>query len=521
MAFIDMYRKRKGRIPMKRVFVSAWFLVVSGLIIVGCSGSKKNDPGSTPTYTVTYIANGATTGTVPTDSTRYTTGQMINVIGNLGNLSVSGYLFADWNTKADGSGTYFQSSTTQTVGDSDITLYAQWSNSSNLHFVANASGYTVSKVGTISGNFSIPSSYIGLPVTQIANSGFSSCTGLTSIAIPNSVTVIGSYAFQGCTGLTSAIISNGVVSIGNNAFAACSCLSKVAIPSSVTSIGNFVFNGCSGLTSIEVDVTNPNYTSISGVLFNKAGTSIVASPAGLTSYTLPSSLTSIGDQAFRGCTGLTNITIPNSIISIGQQAFDGCTSLTNITIPNSVTSIGNQSFSGCTSLTNITIPNSVTSIADFAFISCTNLTSITIPNSVTSIGSQVFGFCTSLTNIVIPSSITSINSHSFSYCSSLTSITMPDSITSIADFAFMNCTSLTSITIPSSVASIGDWAFDYCSGLTDVTMQSSTPPALNASSNVFYGASSSLKIHVSSSAAVTTYQAATGWSVYSSKIVTP
>ena len=113
-------------------------------------------------------------------------------------------------------------------------------------------------------------------------------------------------------------------------------------------------------------------------------------------------VSSIGDEAFKKCTGLTSITIPNSVTSIGLGAFSGCTSLTSVTIPNSVTSIGDGAFSGCTSLTSVTIPNSVTTIGDRAFSGCASLTSVTIPISVTSIGEGAFAYCTALTSINIP-----------------------------------------------------------------------------------------------------------------------
>lgn len=105
------------------------------------------------------------------------------------------------------------------------------------------------------------------------------------------------------------------------------------------------------------------------------------------------SVTSIGNDAFYGCSGLTSITIPNSVTSIGAYAFYWCSGLTSITIPNSVTSIGDGAFSQCSRLTSIAIPNSVTSIGIRAFEYCKGLTSITIPNSVTSIGESAFAGC--------------------------------------------------------------------------------------------------------------------------------
>ena len=131
------------------------------------------------------------------------------------------------------------------------------------------------------------------------------------------------------------------------------------------------------------------------------------------------SVTSIGDQAFDGCSGLTSVTIPNSVTSIGDQAFDGCSGLTSVTIPNSVTSIGNYAFYKCSGLTSVTIPNSVTSIGYGTFDSCSGLTSVTIPNSVTSIEDWVFDGCSALTSVTIPNSVTSIGVYAFSDCPEL------------------------------------------------------------------------------------------------------
>ncbi len=224
-------------------------------------------------------------------------------------------------------------------------------------------------------------------------------------------------------------------------------------------------------------------------------------------------MTSIGEYAFYNCFGLTSVTIPNSVTSIGSSAFRGCSGLTSVTIPNSVTSIGNEAFENCSGLTSVTIPNSVTSIGSDAFSLCSGLTSVTIPNSVTRIGIDAFSQCyfarenfvnnSTLssdndwgatlcdketedgllinnnsvvkcrkwaTSVSIPNSVTSIGNYAFDCCINLTSVTIPNSVTSIGISAFYWCSGLTSVTIPNSVTSIGIQAFLGCSGLTSVSI---------------------------------------------------
>ena len=135
-------------------------------------------------------------------------------------------------------------------------------------------------------------------------------------------------------------------------------------------------------------------------IFDESGTILIGVlDCSIKSVTIPNSVTSIGDNALKGCSALTSITIPDSVASIGDEAFRGCSSLTSIDIPNSVTSIGVHAFRDCSSLTSIDLPNSVTSIGFRAFADCSCLTSINIPDSVTSIGHEAFKNCISLRTI--------------------------------------------------------------------------------------------------------------------------
>ena len=329
-------------------------------------------------------------------------------------------------------------------------------------------------------------------VTSIGEDAFSWCSNLTSITIPNSVTSIGEDAFSLCSNLTSITIPNSVTSIGERAFESCKNLTSITIPNSVTSIGDSAFRECSKLTNISVDANNIKYKSINGNLYTKDEKTLVCYTVGKTdkSFTIPNSVTSIGNSAFYECDNLTSIIIPNSVTSIGNSAFSYCEKLTSITIPNSVTSIGENAFSSCTNLKSITIPNSVTSIGVWAFFHCSNLTSITIPNSVTSIGNSAFSLCSNLTSITIPNSVTSIGEDAFSHChiekatlpafalslipkEHLSCVTIIDGATSISNDAFKGCSNLTSITIPNSVTSIGEKAFSGCSNLTNITIPNS------------------------------------------------
>src|SRR6185503_15091478 len=246
---------------------------------------------------------------------------------------------------------------------------------------------SVTSIGYYAFSFCTNLTSVTIPnsVTNIRGSAFYSCFSLTSVTMPNSVTNIGGAAFSSCTSLSTIsvdvpnslyssvggvlfnksqtlliqfpggkagnyTIPNAVTSIGDGAFIYCTSLTNIAIPNSVTSIASYAFSSCTSLSAITVDALNSFYSSVDGVLFNKTQTLLIQCPGGKAgSYTIPSSVTSVGGDSFSGSTGLTSVT------SIGDLAFSSCTSLTSVMIGNGVTSLGIYAFFSCSSLSAITV----------------------------------------------------------------------------------------------------------------------------------------------------------------------
>ena len=227
---------------------------------------------------------------------------------------------------------YCTSLTSVTIPDS-VTSIGGWAftDCASLTSVTIPDGVTSIGEYTFSWCTSLTSATIPDSVTSIGEFAFHNCKSLTSMTIPRSVVSIGYDAFGWCESLTSVTILDGVRSIGNSAFTDCKSLTSVTIPNSVTSIGRGAFSSCASLTGIWVAEGNSHYANdASGVLFNKDKTTLVQCPGAFAVYTIPGSVTSIGDDAFSGCASLTSVTIPDSVTSIGNYAFSCCGSLTDV-----------------------------------------------------------------------------------------------------------------------------------------------------------------------------------------------
>lgn len=198
--------------------------------------------------------------------------------------------------------------------------------------------------------------------------------------------------------------------------------------------------------------------------------------------TIADTVTTVGDNVFRGCTNLTTTSLGSDITQIGGYAFSGCKALREIRIPDSVTTIGEGAFLGCAALKEIIISDSVTTIGEVAFSWCEKLATVTMSSSVTKIGSSAFGGCSNLNRVIISDpdawlniSFDEIDSNPLYYAHSLyvgdellTDLVIPGTVTDINEYAFNGCTSITSVYIPQSVTSIGQYAFNGMNSLKTV-----------------------------------------------------
>ena len=365
-------------------------------------------------------------------------------------------------------------------------------------------------------DFSIPSSLKTVTITdadQIGKGAFHKCTNISKIVLNDGITSIGDYAFQNnpwynnltdefvtigdnvlikYNGTKSSVtipdtvkhiaggvfknngkisevlLPNELLSIGDNAFRGTG-LSTVTIPRSVTKIGTNAFPSC----NLKV------YQPSAGYDYNSSNKTVLNDSYTKGNDTFYYIIKSDDTAEIIGCeTTSTELTVPEEIdgytvSSIGDYGFAKCSTLKSITIPKNIKTIGKYAFNGCTGLINATIPTTVSSVGDYAFNNCTGLKNVTISEGVESIGKGCFYNCTSLAEAVVPDTAKYVGAYAFYNCTSMVNATIGTTTESIGECTFYNCKKLETVVIGYSVKSIGDYAFYNCA-LGRVSVPSAT-----------------------------------------------
>ena len=347
----------------------------------------------------------------------------------------------------------------------------------NAVLVENVGGYAFNKAGINAHGITVT---VGNQVTQIPTFLFSPSSAANAPKIVqvefetgSSCTTIADYAFTNCTYLTSINLPESITSIGYGAFKGCTSLTGITIPEYVTSIGGDAFDNCTALVEIHYNATDINDefyafdnagTNGSGITLT-IGNRVKNIPAYLFSASITpkivrvefeenSNCTSIGNQAFAGCTNLSSIALPDSLTSIGSYAFESCSALKSITIPDHVTFIGNNAFCNCTALVEINFNainmddmTDTSNVFDKAGANSSGIR-VTIGEQVTKIPSYLFwpsstSAVPNIAEVVFAgeSKCESIGTFAFGQ-SKFSIITLPQSVLVLDSYAFYNCTAM-------------------------------------------------------------------------------
>lgn len=359
-------------------------------------------------------------------------------------------------------------------------------------------------------------------ITKIAKQAFYHCGFLQSITIPQSVTEIGAEAFAACSKLTTISLPSALTTIGIASFHSTG-LTSITLPEGMTTIepGTFGKSKLKSIKlskSLKQITSNnesynlgslPNeyydfrkyinmYRDDSGAFQNcKELESIDLNGAALTilgSYTFnecdklrsidlsSTKLEEIPTSAFYSCDSLRAITFPSTVKTIGQQAFYYNLSLESLKMPAALTSIYNNAFNECKKIRNIDLSaTSLTKIESW-FSNVDSLRTVKLPSTVIEIGESAFAG-SPIEEINFPASLTTIGNYAFSgnrlktvdlsatqfttinnwfaNNNKLRTVKLPETVTTLGENAFNNCY-ITGINFPSSLTTISNNALNYC-----------------------------------------------------------
>lgn len=336
--------------------------------------------------------------------------------------------------------------------------------------------------------------------------------GIEELTLPNSLNTIDYFTFAYNTNLKTIHFGTGLKDIAWGAFKGCSALENLDLSTSnIENIQSYAFSECTSLSSVKFpsslrqiygNAFSQN-SALQAVTFNDGLDGIGGSAfsnTGLTTVTLPNSLTYLGSSAFSSCKDLASISIGTGITEIPYNCFSGCNALTSVDLPEHVTSIGGSAYSYCDGLVSITLPSSIQAVGASAFANCSNLEEVVIPDNVTTLGTGAFKNDSKLKHVQIGKGVATLETDLFNGCESLSSVELSEGLTAVKKFVFQYCSSLKTVTFPSTLTTLSN---STCFGWTpDSLYFLGTQPATGerTKDEPFYGLYTQTKVYVPESA---------------------
>ena len=324
-------------------------------------------------------------------------------------------------------------------------------------------------------------------VVSIGEGAFQYCTSLIGIDLPSTLSYIGTAGFMYCDGLERVYIPDSVSNLNEWTFYGITFLESDGVTEvPATEIGGYTFAGTDG-NLIKLDEREEDPVVAEGFcgedltwsFYNGTLTVSCTGSVGImddysvyteqpwngltiTSIVIEEGVTAIGDRAFQYAVEADSVSLPSTLVSIGDQAFGLCLTLTSIELPEGLESIGDQAFENCQDLTSVNIPSTLGYMGDYCFANCISLEDLVIAEGLTVIPDHAFELCFSLQSLAIPDSVMYIGKNAFFMCNGLVQLTLGENLETIDDSAFHSCDNIAFVTIPSSVKYIGSQAFAFC-----------------------------------------------------------
>lgn len=315
---------------------------------------------------------------------------------------------------------------------------------------------------------------VQLGTNQISNEAFYNASHLTSVTFPDSVIYLGNSAFEGCTALETIDLGGGLEIVGSDAFMDCGRLCRLAFPATLHELEGNNYNGMSeAFQEFAVAAGCEKYKTVDGVLFQKSESGMIlwGYPAGKAgAYQVPGDVTEIADEAFWDAVKLTELTFAkdSSLTTIGDGAFTGCSALTSLTIPDTVTSIGSYAFQTCHNLTQVHLSAKLCLLQEGTFYQCSSLRTIQIPVATTEVWDTAFENCDGLESFTVADGNTV-----FSVVDGVLYGKLNDGSRKLV--AFPAAKTVTTLTIPGDVTEIAAGVFSSISELTAIEVEAGNP----------------------------------------------